>query len=75
MSVLPPCDHDECPPTRCLESTREAFESWISSPPFERSVDRWPADESKFAWPGQYRVYEVQLAWEAWQAAQSVNLN
>ena len=44
---------------------RETFEAWISSPPFERKVWRWPSNG--VAWPGWYREYEVELAWCAWQ--------
>jgi hypothetical protein len=51
------------------DQQREAFEAWISAPPFERETDRFPQDETKFAWPGAYRDYKVELAWEAWQAA------
>jgi len=32
---------------------RIAFEAWVTSPPYERIISRWPADE--YAWPGQYR--------------------
>ena len=48
---------------------REEFEKWISSPPFERSVDRYPEDAEKFAWPGNYKDLDVDLAWFTWQAA------
>ena len=48
---------------------RKAFESWITQPPYEREVLRYPDDETKYAWPGQYRCIAVQLAWEAWQEA------
>lgn len=44
--------------------TREAFEAWISAPPYERSVERQGENGS---WPGQYRSYETQAAWESWQ--------
>lgn len=44
--------------------TREAFEVWISAPPYERSIERQGENGS---WPGQYRSYETQAAWEAWQ--------
>jgi len=47
----------------------KAFEAWITAPPFERSIRRNTMDESKTCWPGQYCEYEVQLAWEAWDAA------
>jgi hypothetical protein len=43
---------------------REAFEEWISSPPYEKSIARLP--ESWKAWSGHYADYYVQLAWEAW---------
>jgi hypothetical protein len=46
------------------------FEQWISSPPYERETERWPQDETKYAWPGQYKDIAVQLAWESWQEAQ-----
>jgi hypothetical protein len=45
------------------------FEEWISSPPYERGVERYP-ESHYFAWPGQYKGIAVQLAWEAWQEAQ-----
>lgn len=48
---------------------RKAFEAWISSPPFERDITRNSVDATKHAWPGHYREYEVQLAWDAWDAA------
>ena len=50
-------------------SVRSAFEAWITAAPIEKDVTRNPTDWSKSAWPGQYRSYEVQLAWEAWCAA------
>ena len=51
---------------------RQSFEEWISAPPYEREVLRYPDDETQFAWPGQYRNNAVQLAWEAWcQSRQS----
>lgn len=52
-------------------TSRKAFEQWISAPPIEKEVLRYPADETKYAWPGSYRDYKVQLAWEAWQEALS----
>lgn len=47
-------------------SARLSFEAWITSPPYQKCVARNSSDEMKSAWPGQYRTYEVQLAWEAW---------
>src|SRR6185295_3401359 len=54
--------------------TRIAFEKWVSTPPFEYDCDRWPNDESKHAWPGQYKDISVQLAWEAWKESQNKSL-
>lgn len=48
---------------------RLCFEQWISAPPYEREIDRWPLDEARYAWPGQYQDIAVQLAWEAWEEA------
>ena len=45
---------------------REAFEAWISGPPYECEVTRFPEGS---AWPGNYRAVSVDLAWFAWQAA------
>ena len=51
------------------EAERVKFEKWIASPPFERDITRWPMDESKHSWPGQYVDIMVQLAWDAWREA------
>lgn len=48
--------------------TREAFEKWISSPPYECDISRWP-DVADKSWPGQYHNIATQLAWQAWQEA------
>ena len=45
---------------------REAFEAFITAPPFESSVSRF---DDRGAWPGSYINYETDLAWKAWQAA------
>jgi hypothetical protein len=45
---------------------RAAFEAWISSPPYEREVERFGENS---AWPGNYRELDVDLAWCAWSAA------
>lgn len=45
---------------------RSEFEKWISAPPFEHMCDR---NGEGSAWPGAYKRYETELAWEAWQAA------
>jgi hypothetical protein len=47
---------------------RAMFEAFITRPPFEREVQRYPMDEEQYAWPGQYRDIDVEMAWEAWQA-------
>lgn len=46
--------------------TREAFEAFISAPPFEMPIERF---DDRSAWPGGYTELEVDLAWQAWQAA------
>jgi len=50
------------------EKMRAEFEEWITSTPLEKPVHRNP-ESSGF--PGQYRAYEVQLAWESWQASRA----
>ncbi len=55
--------------------SRRSFEDWIGGPPYERDLYRWPMDETKHAWPGQYKDIAVQLAWEAWcEAANAATL-
>ena len=44
---------------------RTAFEKFITAPPFEYSIERMTYLS---AWPGNYRVVAVQLAWEGWKA-------
>lgn len=46
------------------EQLRNIFEAIISGSPFELSVERWPDDYAKYAWPGGYIKREVALAWE-----------
>ena len=48
------------------DKTRAEFEELIKSSPFEHMCDR-NGDNS--AWPGHYKRYETQLAWDVWQAA------
>jgi len=50
-------------------SERERFEAWMTAPPYEKRIDRFAESFDFAAWPGQYRDYEVQLAWEAWEEA------
>jgi len=52
---------------------RKEFEAWVTSPPYERDISRWPMDESKYAWPGQYGDIGVQLAFEAWCESAAAN--
>ena len=52
------------------EDMRDAFEAWITAPPYERSAERNPLTHLQPGasdWQGQYADYQVQLAWEAWQ--------
>jgi hypothetical protein len=51
--------------------TREAFEALISAPPFEMPIERF---DDRCAWPGGYTELEVDLAWQAWQAATNTAL-
>lgn len=48
--------------------SRAEFEAWISAPPYEQCTNRFSRD-GVTSWSGQYHSYQVQLAWEAWQAA------
>lgn len=50
------------------DKMREEFEAWITSPPLEKPVLVNP-ESSGFS--GEYRAYEVQLAWQAWQASRA----
>ena len=54
------------------DPSRQAFEAWCSSPPHERPLDRYPEHDPLY-WPGQYRDYTVQLAWDAWCAAKKTS--
>lgn len=51
-------------------SQREEFEKFISSPPLEYSINRFPEDATMWSWPGEYVNVSVSLAWATWQAAQ-----
>ena len=55
-----------------MSDMRKQFENWASAPPREFDVERF--DEDHDSWPGSYRSYKVQCAWEAWQAAQEDGL-
>lgn len=47
-----------------MEMLRAEFERIISRAPYEKSVERFPDDETRHAWPGNYRDLSVQLAWD-----------
>jgi hypothetical protein len=49
-----------------MESLRDLFERWITSPPHSRSIARYGPDG---IYPNKYRDHNVQLAWEAWLEA------
>jgi hypothetical protein len=51
-----------------MSDSRAAFETFISSPPHEEEILRFPDDGSS-AWPGSYKDPIVDLAWGAWQAS------
>ncbi len=46
------------------QEIRAAFEAWISAPPFELPVDRF---NDASVWTGNYKVYNVHLAYCAWE--------
>lgn len=50
-----------------MDKQREAFEAWAKAPPREFYLARHP---DAAAWPGNYKDYHVECAWQAWQAAQ-----
>jgi hypothetical protein len=55
------------------EAERAAFEELMSSPPFEyRNFSRQSDGD---AWPGQYCVYELHLAWDCYVAGKRQGFN
>lgn len=58
--------------TSIIDKERAAFEAFISGPPFERNVERFPDAPTKYAWPCSYRDIAVDLAWYCWQARASL---
>ena len=48
--------------------SRDEFEAFISLPPHEKEISRFPDDGSS-AWPSSYKNLIVDLAWDAWQAS------
>ena len=53
-------------------TVRARFEKWITSPPFEKTIERHDKNGS---WPGNYRDYGVQLAWCAWEDSAKAELD
>jgi len=51
-----------------MSDIRAEFEAFISLPPHEKEISRFPGDGSS-AWPGSYKNLIVDLAWDAWQAS------
>jgi len=51
-----------------MSDSRAEFETFISLPPHEKEILRFPDDGSS-AWPGSYKKLIVDLAWDAWQAS------
>ena len=52
-----------------IDEIRKKFERWAELFPREWELNR--ADQTS-AWPGQYREYHVQCAWESWYEASQV---
>lgn len=52
-----------------LPDMRADFEALISAPPYDHNCERWPDDRAAAPWPGQYRRYKTELAWQFWRAA------
>lgn len=52
------------------DRARAEFEAWVSAPPREKPIARYSTDPKRTIWPGQYKHYDTQLAWEAWEARQ-----
>ena len=48
-----------------MDDVRAEFERWAKAN-INPDVDRF---NDKGAWPGQYNIFKVQVAWESWKAA------
>lgn len=46
-----------------VPSLRATFEEIISASPYEKDIERFPNDDVRYSWPGNYRDINVQLAW------------
>ncbi len=51
--------------------SRQAFEAFVTTPPFDLGIGRF---DDRGAWPGSYRSYDVDLAWQAYKAATNAAL-
>ena len=51
--------------------SRQAFEALITAPPIDLGIGRF---DDRGAWPGSYRSYDVDLAWQAYKAATNAAL-
>lgn len=51
-----------------MSTKREEFETIFSKPPYEFDMARFDALS---AWPGNYRDYHCQCAWDGWQEARA----
>jgi hypothetical protein len=49
-----------------INQERKRFEAWAESIPHQRNTARHGSNDE---WPGQYRDYSLQLAWESWLEA------
>lgn len=54
-----------------MTDLRAQFEAFISSPPYEREIDRFE-DNDTTAWPGSYKDIAVELAWDAFSRGVSL---
>lgn len=53
------------------DAERAAFEATFSKAPYEFDMARWRMDDPKAPWPGNYKRYNVQCAWEGYQVGAS----
>lgn len=51
---------------------RRYFEAIFSDAPFEFNMERWDENGS---WPGNYKDYNVQCAWEGFSVAMELQLS
>ena len=53
------------------KESRKQFEAWVSSSPYDESIERYPNDTTKYGWPGSYKDIRVDMCWQAWQEARN----